>query len=941
MSNDPPPPGTQSGVLASPLKQPLSPDDLPKGTPIGRYMVIKRLGAGGMGVVYAAYDPELNRKVAIKLLHIRRMGGSADAEARARLLHEAQSMARLSDPHVISVFDVGTAFEQIFVAMEFLEGGTLTDWLAQPHSTDQILTLFHQAGLGLAAAHEKGLIHRDFKPDNVLLTTDGHPKVVDFGLAREFKGASDNQASAHKKLHSSAQDRLADLPAELREAIAQSQALSSPVTQHGAIMGTPRYMAPEQFNGLSTDERTDVFTFCVVLYEALYGMQAFPGSTLGQLAVSVLEGKLQQPTDRKGVPSYIHRMLLRGLAIAPEQRPSTLREILDVISPETKRVRRQRLWGAAALGAALVLTSGGLVGAKVYARGKAQKCAQADDAIERAWGKPVREQAAQAMLATKLPYAKEVWLGVATNLDRYLSRWKKAREAACEATYVRRKQPLIHLNRRLQCLDNELQEIGAFAEQLRSADGEILDRALEASVEFQPPSVCEDAIALLSEMPEDAAMRAQVEQIYREIGATRVLTSMGRFRQASAHATQTVASAITAGYKPAESRAHWQLGKIQANAAAYALSEQNFFQAAVTGIEGGDHRAAAAAFLELFRLSGKQNQQHELADHYHDLARAELSHLRAGRTKQGLEAQLQFYACQVNTVRGDLKQAEAACSQARQAMAKLVGEDRVHTSSLLSLANVYRRQGRFDEALTLFRQALEAIEKVVGREHPRTARAEVDLAELFAAQSKYPEAIEHAQRALGIFRKTFGDKSPKLYEVESLLVQWSLQQGQLDTALGIAREAFSLVRETPDVAQRADAHRLVGAVFFRQKRYEDALELHQKGLSGCSQKNCDPHLPLLLAAVADDLRELNRAKEGLPFAEQALRALPKTAEPQISAAVRFSAAQVLLATAKKKGDARTRAKELASSARETYQQLGRAGKNDLASVDAWLAKNRL
>jgi tetratricopeptide (TPR) repeat protein len=143
------------------------------------------------------------------------------------------------------------------------------------------------------------------------------------------------------------------------------------------------------------------------------------------------------------------------------------------------------------------------------------------------------------------------------------------------------------------------------------------------------------------------------------------------------------------------------------------------------------------------------------------------------------------------------------------------------------------------------------------------------------------------------------------------------------------------------VAQRADAHRLVGAVFFRQKRYEDALELHQNGLSGCSQKNCDPHLPLLLAAVADDLRELNRAKEGLPFAEQALRALPKTAEPQISAAVRFSAAQVLLATAKKKGDARTRAKELASSARETYQQLGRAGKNDLASVDAWLAKNRL
>src|SRR3954453_18295126 len=164
-----------------PPRQPGEP--LPRGSAVGRYVVLERIGSGGMGVVYAAYDPELDRKVALKLLRPDRAG--AVGEAALRLQREAQAIARLSDPHVVAVYDAGTLGEQVFVAMEFVEGRTLREWLkAEPRSWSEILKAFLAAGRGLAAAHDAGLVHRDFKPDNVLLGGDGRVKVADFGLAR-------------------------------------------------------------------------------------------------------------------------------------------------------------------------------------------------------------------------------------------------------------------------------------------------------------------------------------------------------------------------------------------------------------------------------------------------------------------------------------------------------------------------------------------------------------------------------------------------------------------------------------------------------------------------------------------------------------------------------------------------------------------------------------
>src|SRR4051794_3934114 len=244
-----------------PPRQPGEP--LPRGSAVGRYVVLERIGSGGMGVVYAAYDPELDRKVALKLLRPDRAG--AAGEAAFRVPREAHAVTPLSDPHVVAVYDAGTFGDQVFVAMELMEGRTLRQWLGEgKRGWREIVDVFVAAGRGLAAAHAAGLVHRDFKPDNVLLGTDGRVKVADFGLARpvgvvEKEGSPSSPGSGSGGL------------------------LASPLTEWGQVMGTPAYMAPEQLRGGAADARSDQFSFCVALWEALYGRKPFAGQGLREL----------------------------------------------------------------------------------------------------------------------------------------------------------------------------------------------------------------------------------------------------------------------------------------------------------------------------------------------------------------------------------------------------------------------------------------------------------------------------------------------------------------------------------------------------------------------------------------------------------------------------------------------------------------------------------
>ncbi|MEO6775973.1 MAG: serine/threonine-protein kinase [Kofleriaceae bacterium] len=298
------------------------------GDRVGRYLVLSTLGTGGMGQVFAAYDPQLDRKIALKVLRAN-LGANAK-EARARLKREAQAIAQLNHPNVVAVYDVGTTSapgagpgtngEDVYIAMEFIEGDTLTTWLKRwPRTWREILEVFRQAARGLIAAHSVGLLHRDFKPDNVLVGGDGRVRVTDFGLARSLFGIDDSGRGP-----TAAADLMAALPH------ADGSPLLVDLTATGTVLGTPRYMPPEQLMGPNIDARSDQFSFCVALYEALYGMHPLLGST----SVAMLEeGKEAQPPPDARLPTAISRAVMRGLAKDRTQRFPTMAALVTELTP--------------------------------------------------------------------------------------------------------------------------------------------------------------------------------------------------------------------------------------------------------------------------------------------------------------------------------------------------------------------------------------------------------------------------------------------------------------------------------------------------------------------------------------------------------------------------------------------------------------------------------
>jgi WD40 repeat protein/tRNA A-37 threonylcarbamoyl transferase component Bud32 len=312
---------------------------------VGRFRLLERLGEGGMGRVYAAFDEQLDRKIAVKLIHRSSLDSS---EAAERTLREARALARVSHPNVVHVYEVGEIDGQLFVAMELLAGLTLRDWLDEQGERDwkTILAVLRQAGEGLAAAHAQGVIHRDFKPQNLMFGADGRVRVLDFGLASFGRGEGQSEERA-----ASEQVELAALPA-------------TPITASGALIGTPAYMAPEQLAGQQASIHSDVFGFCVTLYEALYGRRPFADLTLAELRDGVSPDQIADPPGAS-VPPWLRKVVLRGLSSDPSQRFSSMRALLDALAEDPRRgagrawlasdmkedpaVRRRKWWAAAAL----------------------------------------------------------------------------------------------------------------------------------------------------------------------------------------------------------------------------------------------------------------------------------------------------------------------------------------------------------------------------------------------------------------------------------------------------------------------------------------------------------------------------------------------------------------------------------------------------------------
>lgn len=326
--------------------------ELLPGTQVSRYIISNVIGTGAAGIVYRAYDPELKRHVALKLL--RSEQARTEGTLRARLLREAQAMAQLSHPNVVSVFDVGTFGEEVFVVLELVQGVTLGSWLSEPHGWQAITAAFLDAGKGLAAAHAVKLVHRDFKPANVLVGLDGRVRVTDFGLARAQQFSQ----------------RAGELwDAELAQPAEAIPFVHATLTQTGELAGTPIYMAPEQFARRPADEQSDQFAFCVALYWALYRKHPYlPASSrspsLLELVLALQSGALNAPAD-SSVPTALFDTLRTGLALEPARRFGSMQELLNELAAVLRdntiekrtRTRRLRTLAVSAVAASVALTA--------------------------------------------------------------------------------------------------------------------------------------------------------------------------------------------------------------------------------------------------------------------------------------------------------------------------------------------------------------------------------------------------------------------------------------------------------------------------------------------------------------------------------------------------------------------------------------------------------
>ncbi len=712
---------------------------------VSRYRLLSRLGAGGMGLVYLAYDPSLDRKVALKLLRPAGDGIEPAAEAHARLHREAQALAKLSHPNVVAVYDVGTydasalygtphhddAGQGVFLVMEYIEGVTLARWLEDRlRSWQEIVAVFLAAGRGLVAAHAVGVIHRDFKPSNVLVRSSGSVHVFDFGLARAAGGIEAPRSEAHTDATSQ----------EL-----WSATLSSPLTQFGAFVGTPAYMAPEQRGGEEVDERSDQFSFCVALYEGLYGNRPFSGGNVYALEMAKLSGQLDPPRRPRRLPKGLHRAVARGLAPEPRDRWPTLPALLADLDRLLRR-RRGRI-AAAVLSVALLGA-----GAGAYAVAGGDVCTGAPAAFGELWGEDPRAAISRAFTATGVSYAPDTAARVAERLDDYRARWLTVHTDACEAANVRRSQSYALMDRRMLCLQHRRDELAALLAVFAAADADVVQHAVPAIAGLPAVEQCADLAALgradpLSADPNVALGIAEAE---RGLAVARAELAAGRYAATITLARASLTAAERLGERRLKAASELILGHAKLRLAEYPESERFLSAAYFDAIAVGRDDTALAAATLLATLIGdnlvRPSEGAVWARHIDALLD------RTDRPPGSLGG-YQTVRAVIAMRTGDFTTAEVAYRAAITAYEQEHPRDELAIAGVLSrLAAVITQLGKHAEALVLLQRALAIYTDNLGPDHPDVAEALSTMGRTHALRGEDGAAEQFQRRALQIWR---------------------------------------------------------------------------------------------------------------------------------------------------------------------------------------------
>ena len=773
------------------------------GAQVGRYTVVRVVGAGAMGVVYEARDPELGRSVAVKVLPAGRHG----LDVRLRLAREAQALAQLQHPNVVAIHEVGVGDERVFLAMELVDGTTLDQHLRQRRASwREILALYVQAGRGLAAAHAKGLVHRDFKPANVLVDRDGRVRVGDFGLARAVDDA--------------------ELP--VGEAAMDPGLLTASLTATGAFLGTPRYMAPELFARRPATPASDQFAYCVAMWEALFDQHPFAGGKdLGGLAATVQKGRAQTP-PRGRAPRAVVKLLARGLDIDPARRHPSMAALVAAL--EAVPVRRRRV------AVALALT--GLVAATAFAgvwsrSSPGDTCARAGEfasaRFAAIWSSDVRERVRAAFVATGAPYAPAAFDSIDAAFRGQQPIFAGAHRTACEATQVRGEQSEALLDLRVQCLARAHARVGALVDVFTRADATTVERAASAAAATDVDA-CADVSALagLVPRPADRDVRRRIAAIEARVAALDVAWQTGRYREGLALDDGVIEDARATGWSPLLADALVASANLEEAGGDMAIAEQRAYGAVDAAEAGHADVTAALALHRLVWVVGYRGSRFAEGAVLLRIARAATA--RAGSPLPVLANLL--------TAEGAFLQQQGRLAEAlavyRDALVLRAATPLAPTKvlpALLDLASVLRELGRYDEARPLYVRAL-ALSRALNPQHPFVAASLNNFGIFLREIGDYEEAARMGEQAVALRERLFGPEDARVALAIHNLAATRTYQGRLLEARELYQRTIAIREKTIGAAHPLMATTMsnLAIVAHRLGDYDEALRLHERAV---------------------------------------------------------------------------------------------------------------
>ncbi|MCX4241628.1 serine/threonine-protein kinase [Paraliomyxa miuraensis] len=774
---------------------------------LGRYLVLGTLGSGGMGTVLRAFDPKLDRRVAIKVLH-----RELSEQQTERLLREAQALARLSHPNVVQVYELGELDGRTFVVMELVEGQTLAQWLraTPPPSWRRCVEVFVQAGEGLAAAHERGLVHRDFKPGNAIIDEHGRVRVLDFGLARPVDGVDDEAATSGTS-----------------SGTLDSESSSTPLTRTGAVLGTPAYMPLEQMHGSKVDARSDQFSFCVSLYEAVYGERPFAGDSIGALIIAMTEGELRPAPAHAKAPSALRRALLRGLSIEPERRwPS-----MGALVAELQRLLAPRRWWlGVSIGAGLAALGVGLG----YQAEVGQRCTGARAQLQDTWNDERKRELATTIMADGSAYAEGTWERVDARLAAYAEAWVAKHTEVCEATAVRREQSEEEMSLRMACLRERKTALHAVVKVLAQTDAEVLEHAVDLVAGLPDLSDCDDVERLQEQRqrlppPQDDDVAREVETLREQLAEIGAEREAGRYARALDQVDPLIERVRALDYAPLVAEATLLRGRARDEAGQHTEAEQDLREAYALAAEHGHDALVLDAAMKLAFVVGYQQ----------------------ARSAEG--------AVWIDTA---------------MPLARRSGDEVDLAECINNHAAVLLAQGRYRDAELEYRRALELQERVLGADHPGVAMSWNNLGVALELQGKHAESEQVVRRALELRRRVLGEEHPSTAHS---------MHGLAHTIAGQGRDADAelLLRQTIEIQERvlgkehphlAESYNTLGAVLINQGHLEEGEALFRRAVAIFEQSVGEDHpdLARALGNLSFALSSLDRRAEAEPVARRAL-----------------------------------------------------------------------